>query len=107
MPDECQHDVTIGKLYNGTCYFSSIDRNYMFPTTSENLNGTIAYRPAVISDNAGVRILQQLAFELSDALDVKKLGFYAQPRLQSVRRLRAKTVDKTVERRLLSVQRLL
>ncbi|MES9882943.1 MAG: hypothetical protein ABW185_18905, partial [Sedimenticola sp.] len=75
---ECQHDVTIGKLYNGTCYFSSIDRNYMFPTTSENLNGTIAYRPAVISDNAGVRILQQVAFELSDALDVKKLGLYAQ-----------------------------
>ncbi len=74
--DGCQHDTTIGKLYNGTCYYSSIDRDYMFPTSSENLNGT--YTPAVISDNAGVRILQQVAFELSDALDVNKLGFYAQ-----------------------------
>ena len=76
--DSCDPSTSIGKLYNGTCYFTSIDGRFQFRPITKYRQKVVddKFSPVLISDITEIRILQQLVSELASELGETMLGIY-------------------------------
>lgn len=77
----CDKSRTVGKIYNGICYFITTDLRYRMAPTHVNMRNLVLdkYSPGVINDKITARIFQRLVGELRELLNRNIIvSFYSQ-----------------------------
>ena len=75
----CNHYETVGKVFNGQCYFISTISQGRPVDVYDGLNGT-SYKPAGIERVEEMRLIQQLSFEAKVNLGKDDIFFYTTSR---------------------------